>query len=308
MNVRSVLYDAQGTLRAPWRLAVFFIVFSVATVLFSALATAAFGLGPESGTVPFGQFVFAWATLLALIVAHVASIRWVERRPWGDFGLGAPDARPRPLVLGALLGGLAIGVPGALLYAMGWLDAMPGSDGSWWDTAVVLGLLFAPAALAEELLFRGYPFAVLKGVAGSAIAVVGTSVLFALVHLPNATVMADTSALGQGILAVFLAGIFLGSVVLVTGSVYAAWAAHFAWNYVLGAIMRSPVSGISVPVTKYQLIDAGPDWATGGGWGPEGGAGATLGMVVALAILYGLSRRARDQRTMGASGPGAAAA
>ena len=47
--------------------------------------------------------------------------------------------------------------------------------------------------------------------------------------------------------------------VVVTGSVYAAWAAHFAWNFVLGGIMHSPVSGISVPVADYQLVDGGPD-------------------------------------------------
>jgi hypothetical protein len=160
-------------------------------------------------------------------------------------------------------------------------------------TAFMLAMLFLPAALAEELLFRGYPFAVLRSVAGSAFAIIATSVLFALVHVGNKTMMSDTSALSQGILSVFLAGIFLGAIVVVTGSVYAAWAAHFAWNFVLGGIMHSPVSGISVPVADYRVVDGGPDWATGGGWGPEGGAGAALGMIAAMAILFMIARRTR---------------
>ena len=297
MNARSVWYTAQGALRAPWRLAIFFIVFSAASLVFSQAAVAVFRLGPTSSELLHGQVILVWALALALLAAHVVSVRWVDSRPWATIGLGADDARPAPLALGTVLGALAVGTPGLLLIAIGWLDVLPGAEGSWWRTAFLLAMLYLPAALAEELLFRGYPFAVLRSVAGSAFAVVATSVLFALVHVENQTAMSDTSALWQGIVAVFVAGIFLGSIVVVTGSVYAAWAAHFAWNFVLGGIMHSPVSGISVPVAHYRVVDGGPDWATGGGWGPEGGAGALLGMLAAMAILFMISRRTRQAET-----------
>ena len=293
MNARSIWYNAQGVLRAPWRLAIFFIVFSVASLIFSAIAAALFNLGPASGALLQGQLVYAWSLLLALLVAHGVCIRWVDRQAWSSVGLGADDARPSALALGTAVGALAVGIPGAILLAVGWLDVIPGSVGSWWHTAYLLAMLFLPAALGEELLFRGYPFAVLRSVAGPAATIIATSLLFALVHVPNQTAMADTSALSQGIGAVFLAGIFLGYVVVVTGSVYAAWAAHFAWNFVLGGIMHSPVSGISVPVADYQTVDGGPDWATGGGWGPEGGAAAACGMLAAIIILYMISRRSK---------------
>lgn len=304
MSARDIWYNAQGTPRAPWRLAIFFIVFSAASLVFSQIGAAVFNLGAASGTQPFGQFVFAWALLLALVVAHAACVRWVDRQPWSSIGLGREDARPRHLALGTALGALAIGVPGVLLLAVGWLDPVPGTEGSWWETAWMLAMLFLPAALAEELLFRGYPFAVLRSVAGSAFAIMATSALFAMVHVGNERAMSDTGALTQGILAVFLAGILLGGVVVVTGSVWAAWAAHFAWNFVLGGIMHSPVSGISIPVADYRLVDGGPDWATGGGWGPEGGAFAALGMLAALVILMMISRRARrhEPTTTAASG------
>jgi hypothetical protein len=38
-------------------------------------------------------------------------------------------------------------------------------------------------------------------------------------------------------------------------------------------------------------MDNGPDWATGGSWGPEGGAGAALGMIVGLWLLLQWRRR-----------------
>ena len=293
MIAQGFWYDAHGTLRAPWRLAIFFIVSAVAAILSSSLATGMFGLGPASAAQPFGRTVLITAGLLALVVAHVVCVRLVDRAPWSSIGLGSADARPSLLASGTILGALAIGVPGAMLLAAGWLDVVPGSPGSWWGTALNMAVLFLPAALFEELLFRGYPFAVLRSAVNPVFALFATSAAFALVHMSNQTVMADTSALPQGIFAVFLAGLLLGSIVLVTGSVYAAWTAHFAWNFVLGGVMHSPVSGISDPVADYRVIDGGPDWATGGGWGPEGGVAAMAGMLAATAILYSYSRRAR---------------
>ncbi|MBV9879811.1 MAG: hypothetical protein JO180_04905, partial [Gemmatirosa sp.] len=35
----------------------------------------------------------------------------------------------------------------------------------------------------------------------------------------------------------------------------------------------------------YRTVDAGPDWLTGGPWGPEGGLAAGAGMLAALALL-----------------------
>jgi hypothetical protein len=52
------------------------------------------------------------------------------------------------------------------------------------------------------------------------------------------------------------------------------------------------VSGIGLAAPNYRVVDAGPDWATGGAWGPEGGLFAGLGMAVALLFLY----RRRERR------------
>jgi hypothetical protein len=42
---------------------------------------------------------------------------------------------------------------------------------------------------------------------------------------------------------------------------------------------------------NYRIVDAGPDWLTGGPWGPEGGAAAMLGMAVAFIYLQRRPRR-----------------
>jgi hypothetical protein len=90
---------------------------------------------------------------------------------------------------------------------------------------------------------------------------------------------------------VALAGIFLGGVLVVTGSLWAAFAAHLAWNWTLSAVIHTPVSGLPFVVPDYRAIDAGPDWITGGAWGPEGGIAAGLGMCAAIAVLAVGGRR-----------------
>jgi hypothetical protein len=112
-----------------------------------------------------------------------------------------------------------------------------------------------------------------------------------LLHLNNAGATAGSVAL------VSLAGVFLGMVFLATGSLYAAWLAHLAWNLMMAAVFHTPVSGLPMEAAGYRYVDAGPDWATGGAWGPEGGIPAGLGMLLASAYMYTRFRRDRRRET-----------
>ncbi|WP_158508804.1 CPBP family intramembrane glutamic endopeptidase [Gemmatirosa kalamazoonensis] len=220
-----------------------------------------------------------WLWVAGALAAHLFVLRLVERRPWADVGLGRAALRPRGLALGALLGAVAIGVPCLLLIVGRELRVLPSADGSWFGAAGSLLAKLAPAALLEELIFRGYPFMVLRESAGPVAALAATSVLFGIAHVsnPGVTVLS--------IVMVVLAGCFLGAVVLVTGSVWAAFATHLAWNWTLSAAVHAAVSGLPFAMPDYRTVDAGPDWLTGGAWGPEGGLAAGLGILSALALL-----------------------
>ena len=148
-----------------------------------------------------------------------------------------------------------------------------------------IALLLLPAAFYEELLSRGYLFATFREWLGSRAAIMVTSVGFGLLHLFNPNVSA------LSIVLVTLAGFYLAAVLLATQSLYAAWIAHFAWNWVMAALLHVPVSGLPLSRPDYQIVDAGPDWITGGPWGPEGGAAAGVGMLGGLAYLYWRARR-----------------
>ncbi len=107
-------------------------------------------------------------------------------------------------------------------------------------------------------------------------------------HLENA------GATLQSIALVTLAGIFLGAILVSMRSLYAAWSAHVAWNFVMAGVMHTSVSGLGLGTPNYRTIDAGPDWATGGSWGPEAGLFAGAGMVLAT---YFLLRRVSRPRS-----------
>ena len=115
-----------------------------------------------------------------------------------------------------------------------------------------------------------------------------TSVGFGLLHLANNGATVESLAL------VTLAGFFLAAVLYATRSLYAAWMAHFAWNWTMAVLFHSAVSGYPLESPRYRYVDAGPDWATGGDWGPEGGIPAGLGMIGGMTYLF--ARRPRASR------------
>lgn len=223
---------------------------------------------------------------LALLVAHAIMLRWIDRRTWSYVWLDRRAARAGALGYGLALGMAPIVAAVLALLALGWLAIEPAVPGSWFMAALKVTLILAPAALYEELLSRGYVLAAMADWMGMPAAVGVTSVGFGLLHLGN------PGATAQPIILVTLAGVFLGAVLVATGSLYAAWAAHFAWNWVMAVPLHAVVSGVAVARPVYQTVDAGPDWATGGSWGPEGGAFAAASLVAATTYLVVRRKRA----------------
>ena len=222
----------------------------------------------------------SYGATIALLLAHWMTLRTFDQRSASFVWLDRNAARASVIGYAALLGGIPIGLVSLLLLATGLLALLPSPDGPWIVVASQIALVLLPAAFYEELLSRGYIFATLREWLGSPWAIALTSAAFGLLHWWNP----GATALSIGL--VTLAGVFLAVVLLVTQSLYAAWIAHFAWNFVMAALLHVPVSGLPLSKPDYQIVDAGPDWVTGGSWGPEGGAAGAVGMLGALGFLY----------------------
>jgi membrane protease YdiL (CAAX protease family) len=225
--------------------------------------------------------------IIAVWAASYVMLRLVDRRPWSSIGLGRAQAAPRLLAAGFGLGALGILVPSGVLLLSHELSigvpAHPG--GTWAANALALAAVLLPAALMEEMLSRGYIVSAIRESIGPVWAVLITSAGFAALHLGNPGVELRDIAL------VALAGVWLSTIVVLTGSLWAATAAHFAWNWAMGAVLHSPISGIALPLSDYTTVSTGPDWLTGGAWGPEGGVAAALGMVAGIVAVAAWRRR-----------------
>jgi membrane protease YdiL (CAAX protease family) len=176
---------------------------------------------------------------------------------------------------GALAGGTALAIA-ALAGGAEWVRD-EGTPASYLQVTATTVLMLAPAALSEEVLFRGVPLVLLASVLGRGTAVVLVAVVFALAHLSNPNV----TMLGVGNIA--LAGIFLGLAFYAPGGIWTAWGVHLGWNAVLAAL-DTPVSGIPFRIPLIDYVPGDPGWLTGGQFGPEGGLASTLALTIAVLV------------------------
>ena len=283
------MYGSGGQLRALWRLAIF-----VSLTLFADVAVSTFVADPlawisahTNGIVAAPEIIDVIAVLIAVTVV----LRQIEALPWSAVALDASAWGIWRIATGAAAGTAAIATTSIVLLAGGALNFIPDNSfaflsgdaahsvGVAWMLATFrISMVLLPASLFEEMIFRGYVWTVFEQSLGARHALWITSVLFGLVHLqnPGANVLA--------IVNVMLAGACLGMVRAATQSLPAAWAAHFMWNFVMAALLHVSVSGLPMATPGYRAIVAGHDWLTGGNWGPEGGAVATVVLVGAVAI------------------------
>lgn len=228
--------------------------------------------------------------VVAVLAATGIVLRGIDRRPWSEVGLARPAAAPRVLVTGLTAGTAAIGATVAVLLALGGMRLAPnGIPGSWAASALRVTLVLLPAALAEELLLRGYLLTAVRDALGERGAVAVTSILFGLVHVANPGATVAT------VITVMMAGLFLAMVRVTLNSLYAAWMAHFAWNWVMAVPLHARVSGIRFDAPGYEAVPGGPPWLSGGGWGPEGSIVSALALMGGLAYFYARRRREESE-------------
>lgn len=188
-----------------------------------------------------------------------------------DFGLTPVTPGVRGFGRGFLLGCGLAAMAMFLAVAMGkaeWRND-GGTVPQWLGALVVTGLVLLPAALVEELIFRGVPMVALSRAFGRRFALVGLALMFGAAHLWNDGITPLAVA------NIALAGLFLGLAFFSPGGLWTSTGAHLGWNLTLAGL-AAPVSGLLIPIPWLDYTTGGPSWLTGGGFGPEGGIIASL--------------------------------
>lgn len=257
-----------------------FLAALVATGSVAAIPSWASTVTPASLLIQSGALLASGliATLLIGVWAAKLSLRDLRWHSSGPAGTG--------LGVGVIIGVAAAG--GALVLAtlLGTASWVPdgGTAAAWGGSVGKTVALLAPAALAEEIIFRGVPLVLLATAFGRWPAMIGISALFALAHIGNPSVTT------LGLMNIALAGIWLGLAFFAPGGIWTAFGAHLGWNGTLAAL-DAPVSGLPFRIPWIDFAPGGPSWITGGMFGPEGGIVATLAIAIASGILLTRNRR-----------------
>ena len=236
--------------------------------------------------IPTSWLMGTWGLVVATVPVVVACaavngvLVWKGWATWGTLGWRGLRQDAAALLGGTLVGGAMVVVALALAFAGGARLEITGEPFSAYLRVafpIAAGLLIA--ALAEELLFRGFPLMRLARALGKFRASLGLAVLFACAHLWNP----DVSLLG--LVNIGLASLVLSIAFFTPGGLPLAWGVHVGWNGGLALGADAPVSGLTFDIPVLEFFSGRAGWLTGGAFGPEGGIAASVALVGALIWL-----------------------
>lgn len=207
-------------------------------------------------------------SLLFLLVALAGSVgmivtyRWIMQR--------LANRQPQELsthkagkeaVYGIIVGSLFILMSVLLIVMLGGYHLAWNADDIQTGLVTTFAMTVA-AALAEELIFRGFIFQACEQMNGSLLAMIVTSALFGAAHLanPGATLWSACAIMLE-------AGVLLGAAFVWRRNLWFVFGLHVAWN-TLENLLGIPVSGHD-PAGLFQVSSSGSHWLTGGAFGLE---------------------------------------
>lgn len=267
-----------------------FAIIAVGSAGGSLLGDAVLG-SPES-TETSAQYVEAFSFGVTL----VALLLWVwlkEGRGFGSLGFRGSGW------LAKLAGGLVIGAAmmglGVLLvtiigqYANGESDhTRLGASAVLWVIPLLLVVLLQSST--EEAITRGYILQIGGLQLPGWVAIVASSVLFAVIHLEFDPIV---------LLNITLYAMFACFVALGQGSLWLICGIHAGWNFAQGNLFGVPVSGNSYATSLFSFgpTDDANELLTGGDFGIEGSLMGTVVLALAFAVAYTYYRRQEGART-----------
>lgn len=197
------------------RLGVFAIAATALVILYVFMLSAFRGkLGAWSSAFP--------AAVLALGMLGL-NRGFLRLEGWSFASIGLNHWRLRVALVGSVFGALVVGLWAAIFWNVAGANWRPVAMSS--VDAIAASLIFLSLNnLAEELAYRSYAFLALERAAGANIAVLTTSMLFALLHIQGGVPLRSALAV------VLPTALIYGAIFYRTHNALLVWMTHLAMN------------------------------------------------------------------------------
>ena len=232
---------------------------------------------------------------IGLIVGLMATGWLVDRRKFTDYGFHLNRRWWADMGFGLGLGVTCMVFIFVVELAFGWIKItdvlQPGNTLPFvWGIGLAL-VNFILVGIQEEVFSRGFllrnlaegfNWRVFNPKLALLIGYFISSSIFGLMHLGNP----NTSAIST--INLVVAGVFLGLGFVLTGELAIPIGLHITWNFFQGNVFGFPVSGTQAGATFVAIEQGGPDWMTGGAFGPEAGVIGLLAIALGcwLTVLW----------------------
>ena len=222
-----------------------------------------------------------FSTVFAIIVP-IIYCRFIEKRSLASMGIVKKHAI-RNYLFGLIVGFIMFSLIVVLNIYFGGMKFKGINPNIVINYLLVYFIAFGIQGMSEEMLCRGYLMNSIGGKYSVGLAIIVSSVAFAILHLanPGLTILAFINLV--------LFGIFIALYMICFDNIWGACAIHSMWNFTQGLIYGICVSGAYSEENSIFLVESIKEKAfiNGGTFGSEGGIASTI--VLALGILIVIS-------------------
>jgi uncharacterized protein len=302
--MKNIFYNSEeARIRALWRILLqAAIAAGMAALLFAGIVAPLDSFYKSGGIAMdkdlFDMLMDIFAGIL-FTTAMLASIKiagkYFDKKKLAEFGLKFSGVWFKECLYGFLTGALLMTMIFLFELACGFITI----DKYFYSRvpAVPIALAFAYPVIKmlcvgfyEESLSRGYHITnITEGLTGvgkidstkaAMIAIAITSAMFGLFHIGN------PNASAFGVINTIVAGVLLGTAFIITKQLAMPIGIHMSWNLFQGLVYGFPVSGDTEKAQIISTSQTGPEWVTGGAYGPEAGLTGLIAIMIGLFILF----------------------
>lgn len=290
------IFVGPSRLRAGWKDLIFFLLVALIAICLHPLNKLQGKVNPKVPMPARAVVLEEFTGMLDVLIATAIMAKWIDRKPWGYFGMPLRNAFRSSFWVGAAIGLGALSLQLEIMHLAGWFDlgSVELREAAIVKYGAIWALMFLFTGITEEGVLRGYVQRVttdglsrLPGGWSFWVSALIFSLMFGAGHLGNP---------GEnkfGIFMVFVDGMTMCFSLWCTGDLWFAIGNHAAWDWGQSFLFGTPDSGVYFQHALMHSSFHGPLLMSGGTDGPEGSVLVLLSEAIFVVLIAAIYRKRR---------------